>query len=122
MAFTGTDIARAGVDGPYSVHARLSLGAMPYQTARPIPDPNYVFIEWNYTTRTYLASEFDPPVRPAYFTGGHTDAAVDPDGGGPAGFLEVRAHGHGNLAGSSSPDGYMTKGSGTGRVRPIAYA
>ncbi len=45
MAFSGTDIARAGVDGPYSVHARLSLGGFPYLTARPIPDPNYVFIE-----------------------------------------------------------------------------
>src|SRR5256712_13489040 len=72
MAFSGTDIALAGVDGPFSVHARLSLGGWPYLTARPIPDPNYVFIEWNYTTRTYLASEFDPPVRPAYFTGGPT--------------------------------------------------
>ena len=122
MAFSGTDIARAGVDGPYSVHARLSLGGWPYLTARPIPDPNYVFIEWNYTTRTYLASEFDPPVRPAYFTGGHTDAAVDLDGDGLADFLELRADVHVNLAGSYSLNGYMTKGSGTDVVRLIAYA
>jgi hypothetical protein len=121
MAFSGTDIARAGVDGPYLVHARLSLGGVPYLTMRPVPDPNYVFIEWNYTTRTYRASDFDPPIRPAYFTGGHSDAAVDLNGDGLADFLELRADVHVNLAGSYSLNGYLSKG-GTDVVRVIAYA
>ncbi len=30
MSFDGTEIARAGVGGPYAVHARLALGGMPY--------------------------------------------------------------------------------------------
>jgi hypothetical protein len=122
MAFAGTDIARAGMDGPYAVHARLSLGGVPYMTLRPLPDPGYVFIEWNYTTRAYLASDFEPPIRPAYFTGGHTDSAVDLDADGLADFLELRADVHVNLAGRYSLNGYLSKGNGTDVVRLIAYA
>src|SRR5438477_509371 len=38
MSFNGTEIARAGVDGSYAVHARLSLGGMPYM-GMPVPEP-----------------------------------------------------------------------------------
>jgi hypothetical protein len=121
MAFSGTDIARSAADGPYLVHARLSLGGVPYLTMRPIPDPDYVFIDWNYTTRIYLASDFDSPTRPAYFSGGHTDASVDLDGDGLADFLELRADVQVNLAGRYSLNGFLSKGTGTDVVRLIAY-
>src|SRR6266571_339484 len=97
MAFAGTDIARAGVDGPYSVHATLFLGdVIMYGVARPLLQPTSDFIEWNYTTKAYAASAFEAPIRPAYFTGGHTDQAVDVDGDGLADFLELRADVHVN--------------------------
>src|SRR5438034_795091 len=68
MSFNGTEIARAGVDGPYAVHVRLSLGGMPYM-GMPVPEPIPAdgFVEWNYTTRAYAVSEFEPPVRTTVF-------------------------------------------------------
>src|SRR2546430_13223624 len=76
MAFSGTDIARSGVDGPYRVHARLSIGGIPYMTMRPIADWGGPVVEWNYTTKAYTASQFEQPVRPGTFTGEHTGSAV----------------------------------------------
>src|SRR5207244_4383644 len=46
MAFVGTDIARSGIDGPYRVHARLSIGGYPYMTLRPIGDWAGPVVEW----------------------------------------------------------------------------
>jgi len=122
MAFPGTDIARSGVDGPYRVHARLSIGGLPYMTMRPIADWGGPIVEWNYTTKAYTASQFEQPVRPATFTGEHTDAAVDLDADGLADFLELRAGVHVNLAGHYTMNGYLTKGGGTDVVRFIASA
>ena len=121
MAFSGTDIARSGVDGPYRVHARLSIGGIPYMTMRPIADRGGPVVEWNYTTKAYTASQFEQPVRPATFTGEHTDSAVDLDADGLADFLELRAGVHVNLAGHYTLNGYLSKG-GTNAVRLIAYA
>src|SRR5213592_2760218 len=122
MAFPGTDIARGGADGPYRVHARVSIGGLPYMTNRPIADWGGPVVEWNYTTKAYAASQFEQPMRPATFTGDHLDSAVDPDGDGLADFLELRADVHVNLAGSYSLNGYLSKGSGTDVVRVIASA
>ena len=122
MAFPGTDIARSGVDGPYGVHARLSIGGIPYMTMRPIADWGGPVVEWNYTTKAYTASQFEQPVRPATFTGGHTDSAVDLDADGLADFLELRADVHVNLAGHYTLNGYLSKGAGTDVVRFITYA
>src|SRR5881296_4245079 len=122
MAFAGTDIARSGIDGPYRVHARLSIGGLPYMTLRPIGDWGGPIVEWNYTTKAYSASQFEQPVRPATFTGGHTDSAVDLDADGLADFLELRADVHVNLAGHYSLSGYLSKGAGTDVVRFIASA
>ena len=121
MAFSGTDIARSGVDGPYRVHARLSIGGIPYMTMRPIADWGGPVVESNYTTKAYTASQFEQPVRPATFTGEHTDSAVDLDADGLADFLELRAGVHVNLAGHYTLNGYLSKG-GTNAVRLIAYA
>ena len=122
MAFAGTDIARSGVDGPYRVHARLSIGGLPYMTLRPIGDWGGPIVEWNYTTKAYAASQFEQPVRPAIFTGGHADSAVDLDADGLADFLEIRADVHVNLAGHYTLSGYLSKGTGTNVVRFIASA
>src|SRR5437879_13628188 len=78
-------------------------------------------VEWNYTTRAYTASQFEQPVRPATFTGAHTDSAVDLDAAGLADFLEPRAGVHVNLAGHYTLNGYLSK-RGTNVVRLIAYA
>lgn len=121
MAFPGTDIARAGVDGPYPVHARLSLGGIIYYL-RPIADTSGGFIEWNYTTEAYLASDFEPPVRSAFFTGGHADGAVDVDGDGLADFLELTADVHVNIAGRYNLNGALMKGTGTDVVQFVGYA
>jgi hypothetical protein len=121
MAFAGSDIARAGVDGPYAVHARLSLGGFPYpglERPEPIPDE---LIEWNYTTGAHSASSFDPPIRPAYFTGPHTDAAVDVDSDGLADLLQMSADVHVNTAGNYSLYGTLSDGEGSDVVRMIAY-
>src|SRR3989442_1693348 len=49
MAFVGTDIARSGIDGPYRVHARLSIGGYPYKTFRPVGDSGGPVGGRNYT-------------------------------------------------------------------------
>ena len=121
MAFPGTDIARGGADGPYRVHARVSIGGLPYMTNRPIADWGGPVVEWNYTTKAYAASQFEQPMRPATFTGDHLDSAVDLDGDGLADFLELRADVHVNLAGHYALNGYLSKGAGTDVVRLIAY-
>src|SRR5207249_8930322 len=69
-----------------------------------------------------ISSQFEQPVRPATFTGEHTDAAVDLDADGLADFLELRAGVHVNLAGHYTMNGYLTKGGGTDVVRFIASA
>ena len=123
MSFNGTEIARAGFDGPYAVHARLSLGGLPYMgmpTSGPIRSDG--FVEWNYTTHAYAVGDFDPPVRTAFFTGGHTDSAVDVDADGLADFLELTADVHVNTAGHYTMYGTLSKGSGSDAIRSIAYA
>ncbi|HYV09200.1 MAG TPA: hypothetical protein VEL81_06475, partial [Thermoplasmata archaeon] len=122
MAFAGTDIARAGVDGPYRVHATLFLGdVIVYDASRPVPEPAGDFLEWNYTTKAYAASAFEAPIRPAYFTGGHTDQPVDLDGDGLADLLELSADVHVNVEGNYSLNGVLMSPSAD-VVRMVAYA
>src|SRR2546428_11356665 len=99
MAVAGTDTARSGSAGPSRIHARLSIGGLPYMTLRPIGDWGGPVVEWNYTTKAYAASQFEQPMRPATFTGGQTDSTVDVDADGLTEFLELRADVHVKLAG-----------------------
>ena len=123
MAFVGTDINRAGVDGPYLVHATLYLGdVIMYGGTRPIRDGGQDFLEWNYMTKAYAASSFEMPVRPAYFTGGHSDAAIDLDGDGLADFLALQADVKVNIAGNYSLNGVLTAGPSSDAIRMIAYS
>src|SRR2546422_3184159 len=121
MSFVGTEIARAAVDGPYRIHARLSLGDVPYMGIR-IPEPTRSdgFVEWNYTTRAYSVGDFEPPVRTAFFMGGHSDSAVDVDTDGLADFLELTADVHVNTAGRYTLYGTLSEGSGADSVRAAA--
>ena len=122
MAFAGTDIARAGVDGPYVVHARLSLGGFPYPGIRaPEPIPGDGFLEWNYTTKGYAVGEFESPARPAFFPGPHADASVDMDADGLADFLEMTADVQVNVAGHYSLYGSLSEKAASDVVRMIAY-
>jgi len=122
MAFPGTDIARAGLDGPYTVHARLSLGGIMYggpQMGRPEPVDGVV--EWTYVTQAYSVGEFEQPVRPAYVTGGHTDSSIDIDSDGLADFLELRADVRVDVAGHYSLNGVLSGAMGTDVTRMVAY-
>ncbi|MGI0148765.1 MAG: hypothetical protein ACREDF_04450, partial [Thermoplasmata archaeon] len=113
----------AGVDGPYAVHSRLSIGGFPYGGIRaPEPDPSGASLEWNYTTRAYAASDFEPPLRPATFTGGHADSAVDVDADGLADFLELTADVHVNVTGHYTLSGYLADRAGSDVIRMVAYA
>jgi len=91
-------------------------------TLRPIGDWGGPVVEWNYTTKAYAASQFEQPMRPATFTGGHTDSTVDLDADGLADFLELRADVHVNLAGHYTLSGYLSKSAGTNIVRFIGSA
>lgn len=100
IAFAGTDIFRAGVDGPYDVQMHLSIsGGIVYADGSILPGPMPPAVEWKGVTGDYRASDFEEPVRPAYFTGGHTDVGVHVDGDGLYDFLEIRADVHVNVAG-----------------------
>jgi hypothetical protein len=122
MAFVGTDIARGGIDGPYHVRARLSLGGFPYMSTRPISDGGTPIVYWNYTTTSYAISQFERPVRPAYFTGGSSDSAVDLNANGLGDLLEIRADVRVTLAGRYNLNGYLSSGDRTDAVRFIASA
>jgi len=100
LAFLGTDIYRAGVDGPYRVDLSMYLGGGPivYGTD-PIPalpgnglmGPGAGPILWSRWTNAYTAMDFEEPYRPAYFSGGYHDAGVDLDRDGRFDFLELTA-------------------------------
>ena len=123
MAFAGTDIARAGADGPYLIHAHLSIGGYPYPVmGRPEPISSGEFLEWNYTTKAYAASAFEEPVRPAFFTGPHADSAIDVDADGLADFLEITADVHVNVEGRFTLYGTLGRNTGSEISRTIAYA
>src|SRR2546422_6261742 len=121
MSFVRTEIARAAIDGPYRVHARLSLGDVPYMGIRgPEPTRSDGFVEWNYTTRAYSVGDFEPPAPTALFTRANSDAAVDVDADGLADFLELTADVHVNAAGRYTLYGTLSEGSGADSVRAAA--
>lgn len=120
VAFNGTEIHRAGVDGPYAVELTMSLGSpiiyggivSSGPGSMPIREPDDM-IRWTYTTRAYASTDFDAPIRPTYFTGGHSDLGVDVDADGLFDHLEIRADVHANLAGTYSLNGVLYASTGT---------
>ena len=131
FAFNGTEINRAAVDGPYSVELTMFPGDEPNIYARPLdetvvgPVPATTGeVTWSYTTRAYTASDFDAPVRPAYFTGAHTDAGVDLNGDGLFDLLSLSADVHVAVGGNYSVSGslWWSAGPGYGPVVNLGYA
>lgn len=110
VAFSGTDIFRTGVNGPYVVRATMSLGGYVrmYDGYGPMPWPGGSMVMWNHTTKAYGASDFEEPFRPAYFMGGHSDVPMDTDHDGLYDFLELRADVHVNTAGTYNLNGYLS--------------
>lgn len=125
LAFTGTEIFRAGADGPYDVGATFSLngGIVYYDVGILPPEHESPYILWNYTTRAYRAVDFEEPVRPAYFTGGHSDRGVHVDGDGLYDLFELTADVRVNTPGTYGLSGVLSiqKGSDAYAVMTIAY-
>ncbi len=131
FAFNGTEISRAGVAGPYAVDLSMVPGGSPIvyggiassdPSTMPIRAPDAV-VTWTYTTKAYAATDFETPVRPAFFSGGHTDLGVDADADGLFDYLEIRADVHANLAGTYYLNGALTAGTGSnGPVLWLGYA
>ncbi|MFA5896116.1 MAG: hypothetical protein WC985_04350 [Thermoplasmata archaeon] len=120
VAFNGTEIDRAGVNGPYTVELTMSLGGSPIvyggiassEPGSMAVRPTDEGITWTYVTKAYAFTDFDVPVRPAYFTGGHSDLGVDVDSDGLYDFLEIRADVHVNVAGTYYLNGVLYKSQG----------
>lgn len=131
FAFNGTEINRASVDGPYSVELTMYPGDYPIMYARPVggsvatPVPATTDqITWPYTTRAYAASDFNAPVRPAYFAGPHMEAGVDVNGDGLYDLLSITADVHVAVGGNYSVSGnlWWSSGPGYGPVVSLGYA
>jgi hypothetical protein len=110
LAFKGTDIGLAGVDGPYQVQAYVSAdgGWVGYETRPGIMPPVPEGWTWEYTTGAYEASDFEEPRFAIRFTGTHADEGLDLDGDGLFDYLVVTADADVNLAGTYSFDGSLT--------------
>ncbi|HKZ89746.1 MAG TPA: hypothetical protein VJ300_05760 [Thermoplasmata archaeon] len=126
LAFPGTDLFRAGIDGPYRVDASLSLtGGIVYDMIGIWPGPIPPTVTWTGTTQAYRASDFEEPVRPVAFTGGYSDSPVHVDDDGLYDLLELRADVKVSVPGTYSLNGVlMERPPATGEYgyRSIAYA
>ncbi len=111
LAFRGTDVGIAGVDGPYVVEAQVSTD-MPYilgDGAMPGPYvPPPAGWTWRYTTAAYEVEAFETPRFAVQFTGATEDAGLDLDGDGLFDYLVVRAEAQVNAAGTYSFGGTLT--------------
>jgi len=127
LAFTGTDIERAGLDGPYGVQAIFSLGGYVAYVDSGIlpPDREAPYVQWNYTTRSYDASEFEEPVRPVAFTGSHEDAGIHVDGDGLYDLLGLSAGVRVTTPGTYGLSGVLSSRADPNETHwamPVAYA
>jgi len=116
LAFKGTDIGLAGVDGPYRVQAYVSAdGGGPWVRGGPEPgiDPEILppvpeGWTWEYTTSAYAAADFEEPRFAIRFTGVHADEGLDLDGDGLFDYLIATADADVSLAGTYWFDGSLT--------------
>jgi hypothetical protein len=108
LAFKGTDIGYAGVDGPYAVHAQVYRDGewdsriMDPAIGAPIPGPTPSGWEWSYETRAYDANAFEQPRFAIRFSGERSDSGVDRDGDGLIDYLMIEAQADVALAGTYS--------------------
>ncbi len=128
VAFNGTEISRAGVDGPYTVDLTMSLGGGPIVyggVASSLPGSMPIratdnTVTWTYTTKAYASSDFDAPLRPAFFTGAHSDLGVNVDSDGLFDYLEIRADVHANVAGTYTLNGVLYANLGNGDMPSLS--
>lgn len=116
LAFRGTDLGFAGVDGPYVVQAQVyadgdwnDIGAR----GAPVPGPSGDGWTWEYETQAYDADAFEDPRWAIRFTGRHEDLGLDLDGDGLFEYLALRAEVDVTLAGTYLFDGYLSSTEGT---------
>lgn len=112
LAFKGTDIGYAGVDGPYTVHAQVYRDGewdsriMYPAPGAPVPGPSGW--DWSFVTQTYRANAFEQPRFAIRFTGESHDVGIDRDGDGLYDYLAIEADADVALAGTYSIGGTLT--------------
>lgn len=102
LAFKGTDLGFADVDGPYLVQAQVYADGQwgdPYMRGSPLPGPAGGGWSWEYTTGAYDADAFEEPRWAIRFTGTASDYGLDLDGDGLFDYLVLEADVQANLAG-----------------------
>lgn len=109
VAFRGTDIGHAGVDGPYLVQGTLWADGewepTPRMEAGIMPEPSGQ--TWEYTTGPYDADAFETPRYAIQFTGTYADQGLDTDGDGLYDYLVLEAPAEVALAGAYFFDGTL---------------
>ena len=115
LAFKGSEIGFAGVDGPYTVHAQVYADGewderiMGPSYGAPMPGP--AGWDWTYVTKAYDASSFEEPRFAIRFAGTARDSGVDVDGDGLYDYLVMSAEADVSLAGFYSVSGTLWGGS-----------
>lgn len=126
LAFAGTDIFRAGVDGPFRVEATMALGGgVVYYDTGILPGPMPPYVSWSYVTGPYRAADFEEPFRPVAFTGGYADDAVYVDDDGLYDLFEIRAEVRVTTPGAYTLNGALMERTDTTNeygYRSVAYA
>ena len=116
LAFKGTEIGYAGVDGPYTVQAQVSADGewdgriMDPSFGAPIPGPGPSGWDWTYVTRSYDADAFEEPRFAIRFTGTSRDSGLDLDGNGLYDYLVIAADADVALAGTYAIGGTLYLG------------
>lgn len=112
LAFKGTDIGYAGVDGPYVVHAQVYADGewdprvMEPALFAPVPGPSGW--DWTYVTRRYDADSFEEPRFAVRLTGEPGDSGLDLDADGLYDYLVVETKADVRLAGTYTISGTLT--------------
>jgi hypothetical protein len=126
LAFKGTEIGYAAVDGPYTVQAQVYRDGewdsriMGGQFGAPMPGPSGW--DWTYVTKAYRADDFEEPTFAIRFTGEASDRGLDLDDDGLFDYLVVEAQADVALAGTYSIGGALMIQEGEWMVTWVAGA
>ena len=114
LAFKGTEISYAGVDGPYTVQAQAYADGewdgriMDPSFGAPMPGPSRW--DWTYVTGSYHADAFEQPRFAIQFTGTPDDAGLDLDADGLYDYLVISTEADVALGGMYSIGGSLYVG------------
>ena len=124
LAFRGTDVGLAHVDGPYVVEAQVYADGAWGDPRILLPDRGspvawpQVGWTWTYVTRAYDADAFEQPRFAVRFTGEFEDRGLDLDGDGLFDYLVVEASADVALAGPYSYSAALMTSGEKGTDRP----